>query len=307
METRYVVAEEEEIQRNWGLEAMTVMADAAVRLAKSGTVKEPYVGRFDMTTWKKQFLYAINPVGELVWQADLIGEDRNVPAPRASGVSDRLRATDRIAGASGHARARERNAAASNRARPAAGASESSDRLSATDIHSNVSSVVQPPAAKWVHQWEGPKTVGTGWQSFVDVFPAGYGATGNAAYGFSLFALARDGTLKWYRHDGFADGTVKWSAPVDVGTGWNSFKKVFAGGDGVMYAIGHDGALRWYRHQDVMNAKRPARWAGLLVTRDGVRAVDLGPVDGTAEAAQALLQDVEGLPCDRARPHPAGG
>ena len=252
VETRYVVAEEEELQRNWGLSAMTVMADAAVRLAKSGTVREPYVGRFDMTTWKKQFLYGVNPVGELVWQADLIGEDRNGPGPRTPRVSERLRASDRIA-------------AVSDQARLAPRALGRSGRAAVTDIHADALSSVLPPAAKWVHQWEGPKTVGTGWQSFVDVFPAGYGATGNGAYGFSLFGLTREGTLKWYRHDGFVDGTAKWSAPVEVGTGWNSFKKVFAGGDGTMYAIGDDGTLRWYRYQDVMNAKRPARWSGPLV------------------------------------------
>ena len=269
VETRYVVAEEEEIQRNWGLAAMTVMADAAARVAKHGTLQEPYVGRFDMTTWKKQYLYAVNPVGELVWKADLIGEDRNGPAPRPPGVSDRARITGRIGASTDRTSATDRIGAASNQARPTAGAAGSSGRLSGIDIHASQLPSVLPPAPKWVHQWEGPKTVNTGWQSLVDVFPAAYGETGNGAFGFSVFGLTRDGTLKWYRHDGFADGTVKWAAPVDVGTGWNSFKKIFAGGDGVMYAIGDDGALRWYRYQDVMHAQRPPRWAGPLVVASG--------------------------------------
>lgn len=274
VERKPFVAEEEELQRNWGLEAMTVMADEAMRLAKYGTVREQLIGRFDMTTWSKQYLYAVNPVGELLWQADLIGEDRNGSPAQGSGVSDRITATGRIGSPRSIPPAlatpnSSGPAATANLHLPVAGAVDRNSRLAATNSHPSGVSVAQPQAAKWVHQWEGPKTVDTGWQNFVDVFPAGYGATSSTTYGFSLFGLTTDGTLKWYRHDGFANGTAKWAAPVDVGTGWNSFKKVFAGGDGVMYAIDDSGNLRWYRYQDVLNAKRPPHWAGPLTVASG--------------------------------------
>ena len=68
-------------------------------------------------------------------------------------------------------------------------------------------------------EWEGPKNVGTGWQGFKQVFSAGSGI---------IYAIAQDGTLKWYRHVGYVDGTTEWEGPKDVGTGWQSFRTVFA-------------------------------------------------------------------------------
>jgi hypothetical protein len=71
--------------------------------------------------------------------------------------------------------------------------------------------------------------------------------------------------LKLYRHDGFADGTDRWSGPVDVDSGWNSFSRVFAGGDGVLYGIGADGSLRWYRVSDAANlVAQPAAGSPML-------------------------------------------
>ncbi len=98
----------------------------------------------------------------------------------------------------------------------------------------------QPPgaAAGTLGAWVGPKQVGHGW-NFKTVLPAG----GNAFYG-----LAADGTLHWYRHDGFNDGSVAWTGPTAVGQGWNGFRQVFSGSDGVLYAIQPNGDLLWYKH-----------------------------------------------------------
>ncbi|MDB5961685.1 MAG: hypothetical protein JWP59_2979, partial [Massilia sp.] len=296
VETRYDVSDEEDLQQNWGLGAMTILADEVARLARYGTVREQYVGRFDMTTWKKQFLYAVNPLGELVWQADLVGEDRNPPPARAPGASERVSASGHIAAAGAGAPASPPSApsSTSSPSSPSTGsrAAGSGATLVAAERRANASTALLPqaPPAKWLHQWEGPRTVNSGWQNFVDVFPAGYGPTGGTAYGFSLFGLTRDGTLKWVRHDGFADGSAKWSAPVDVGSGWNSFKKVFAGGDGVLYAIGGDGKLRWYRYQDVLHAKRPPSWAGPLVVASGWGGV-VDAFSGGAGVIYAVQKD----------------
>jgi hypothetical protein len=54
--------------------------------------------------------------------------------------------------------------------------------------------------------------------------------------------------LLWYLHHGALSGTVNWSGPVQVGSGWAQFTKVFSGGDGIIYAIQPDGVLRRYQH-----------------------------------------------------------
>jgi hypothetical protein len=94
--------------------------------------------------------------------------------------------------------------------------------------------------------WQGPKKVGTGWNSFKDVIPAG---------GNRFFALTQDGKLIWYRHDGFNDGSFVWPKPVEVGNGW-TFSRIFSGGQGIVYAIKNDGTLLWYRNNDSANGSR---------------------------------------------------
>jgi hypothetical protein len=89
--------------------------------------------------------------------------------------------------------------------------------------------------------WIGPKLVGTGWDIFTSVLPAG---------GFAFYGLMPDGELRWYSHNGFNNGTPDWNGPKTVGTGWGGFKAIVSGSDGVLYAIQPDGQLLWYRHLD---------------------------------------------------------
>ena len=62
-----------------------------------------------------------------------------------------------------------------------------------------------------------------------------------------VYAILDNGDLMWYRHEGRADGSFRWSGPKKVGNGWD-VKQVFSGGDGVIYAVTHAGDLLWYRH-----------------------------------------------------------
>ena len=87
-------------------------------------------------------------------------------------------------------------------------------------------------------QWVGPIKASWGWQNFTLVFGGGEGV---------IYAIDEDSNLLWYRHNGRADGTVAWSGPKKVGTGW-TYKKVFSGGDGIIYAIDNNGDLFWDRH-----------------------------------------------------------
>jgi hypothetical protein len=54
--------------------------------------------------------------------------------------------------------------------------------------------------------------------------------------------------LRWYRHDGRADGSDAWTGGQSIGTEWQHFKHVFADGAGVIYAVPSGGAMLWYRH-----------------------------------------------------------
>jgi hypothetical protein len=104
------------------------------------------------------------------------------------------------------------------------------------------------------------QTVANDWGAFAELVPGGRG---------TLYAIASDGVLKWYRHDGYRDGSARMTGPVDVSTGWNAFTKVFAGGDGVLYGTGADGSLHWYRHNDAAEAATPPRWSGPTVVGTG--------------------------------------
>jgi hypothetical protein len=101
--------------------------------------------------------------------------------------------------------------------------------------------------------WQGPKKVGSGWSQFIEIVPAG----GNILYGIS-----GDGSLKWYRHGGFNDGSVSWEGPVTVGSGWQDFQRVFSGSDGVLYAVQKDGTLLWYRNEAYDGPTPGGSWKG---------------------------------------------
>ena len=71
----------------------------------------------------------------------------------------------------------------------------------------------------------------------------------SAASNGVIYAIADNGDLLWFRHDGRGDGSFRWTDnnARKVGVGWN-MKHVFSGGDGVIYAIADNGDLMWFRH-----------------------------------------------------------
>ena len=64
----------------------------------------------------------------------------------------------------------------------------------------------------------------------------------------NLYTITQDGSLRWYRHTGRSRLAFEWDDAKVVGSGWQSFRSVFGGGDGVVYAIQPDGVLQWYYH-----------------------------------------------------------
>ncbi len=248
---------------------------------------QPFVGRFDMTFWSQQFLYAVKPSGELLWYIDRIGIDRNPPGesphtdtgvkyPKTSAeggggsiyASERLRSGAKVAGTAatpssgavtGLKRSTMLESAAVAVATKPANSPVSEVGVGVRDRRLDAK-LVQGFTPKVYHEWAGPKRVGTGWQNFKAIYPAGLSG---------IYALTNEGVLKWYRHDGFADGTPQWKGPVDVGTGWNTFTKIIAGADGVMYGIAPDGSLRWYKHDDVADTSAQPRWQGPKIVGSG--------------------------------------
>jgi sphingomyelin phosphodiesterase len=248
--------------------------------------KQPFVGRFDMTFWSQQFLYAVKPNGDLLWYLDRIGIDRNPPGesphegkaavqyPKTSagGVSEvyRPEVIARSATVSGTTAAKSTPGATSLKRSTALQSAVITGRQGSRSDAAKAGIQVRDPrldatmvagfTPRVYHEWEGPKRVGTGWQGFTAIYPAGLSG---------LYGLTADGVLKWYRHDGFADGSFNWKGPVDVATGWNAFSKIVAGADGVMYGVAADGSLRWYRHDDAANATPQPHWQGPKVVGTG--------------------------------------
>jgi len=269
-----------DLARKLGADAMEVLAKRLEKLAVSGTASlcEPPAPSFDFTYYTKQILYAVKPNGEMQWYDDLIIDDRNPPKqnvkdPCSPNLPGGIATTP--AGMAAAARAAGAATSASSGVGPRLGTPAGSVSLKAalaanqtpvSPSRSPVSRMVTQPVGnlgvthKITRRFDGPVLVGTGWQQFRDVIPAG----GTAFYG-----LTPAGGLVWYRHDGFNDGANKWTGPVTVGSGWNNFKKIFAGGDGVLYGIGADGSLRWYREADAANASSQPHWSGPTVVGTG--------------------------------------
>jgi len=75
-----------------------------------------------------------------------------------------------------------------------------------------------------------------------------------------VYAIADSGDLYWYRHEGHADGSFRWTDnhARKIGSGWN-VKHAFCGADGVIYAIDANDDLLWNRHEGRNDGS--GRWA----------------------------------------------
>jgi hypothetical protein len=140
---------------------------------------------------------------------------------------------------------------------------------------------------------QGPRTVAAGWGGFKHVFSTGEGV---------IYAVGHDGTLKWFKHNGYLDGRGvetpgAWETPRDVGSGWQHFTRIFSPGLGVIYAIAPDGSLSWFKHDDYKNPRiviptaRPSRDARGGIAIEGVRRP--GAASAT-EQARVILRGGRG-------------
>ncbi|MFF0498060.1 tachylectin-related carbohydrate-binding protein [Nocardia aobensis] len=95
--------------------------------------------------------------------------------------------------------------------------------------------------ARWTAGAGGNRVSG-GWDIYDTVFGSYLGV---------IYGIKPNGDLHWYRHDGWVDGTARWTAGaggIKISGGWNIYDTVFAGYDGAIYGIKPNGDLHWYRH-----------------------------------------------------------
>ena len=74
-----------------------------------------------------------------------------------------------------------------------------------------------------------------------------------------IYGVKNDGTLDWYRHLGFEDGSDSWvngGQGIPVGSGDQIFRLMFSGGYGVIYGVKNDGSLYWYNHLGFANGSK---------------------------------------------------
>jgi hypothetical protein len=94
-------------------------------------------------------------------------------------------------------------------------------------------------------QWDGPRTVGEGWDDSIGVFPGRGGI---------IYTIKPNGDLLRFVHLGVSDGSVRWVEPDrnnPLGRGFGNFLHVFGGLNDVIYAVTKDGTLLWFKdHPD---------------------------------------------------------
>jgi outer membrane protein assembly factor BamB len=226
---------EQELEQKYGVELMARLAQKLELLRTTGTARESFIGTFDPSTQKAEYLYGVKPNGELLWYRHRI-------VTRKIGVVSPPRTGD-----SPTAPAKKHNFPGGN----------NDPRIKLPDERGTFAKT------EIIHSLEGPKRVGTGWESFADIIPAGLSG---------IYAVRRDGKLLWYRHDGFLDGSMNWTGYREIGRGWADFKQIVPMGDGIIYAITQNGNLEWRRHVGYLDGRgleTPGAWEGPKVLGRG--------------------------------------
>jgi hypothetical protein len=100
------------------------------------------------------------------------------------------------------------------------------------------------------YRWREPsQLVGTGWNEFAKIVPMDKGV---------IYGIYPNGDVRWHRHLNYmtgqgGTGDSAWAKSKLVQSGFDKYRTVFGGGNGVLYAVGNDGKLYWYRHKDYVD------------------------------------------------------
>jgi hypothetical protein len=96
--------------------------------------------------------------------------------------------------------------------------------------------------SRWANDGTGQR-IGSEWGHFLHVFAGNDGI---------IYAVAPNGNLLYFRdeaRDGSQHQLINGGIGQKIGSGWNSFLKIFSGGDGIIYAIASNGDLLYYRDE----------------------------------------------------------
>ena len=222
----YESGDEQALETSYGLGVMETLVKKLTHLRDQGTIREQYIGTFTPTSVMSEYIYTVRRDGSLWWQEDTIGF---APGKVQHVLSDAKHigdgwdsAQDIIPGGSGTIYALRKNG----------------------DLVWYHHNGYRDGSVSWV----GPKRVGTGWNVCKQIIPMGYGV---------LYCVRPDGALQWNKHNNYRTGDgfyAGWAPAKIVATGWDKYKFVFGGGDGVLYAVTNDGKILWFRHNAFTDA-----------------------------------------------------
>lgn len=231
---------EQSMRDSYGASLMHKLVDRLTRLATYGTVKVAPVVKSPTYT---HHIYGVAPNGDLLWyeNAITIGDspcpgEIGDPVLQLPGLPEWV---DTEVSETGDLPTLQLDAMAANRDSNTLWTNELSN--ASVSLGGRFITSQKPAAEHVCLSAAGSKKIGNGWDIFKQIVPAG---------GNGIYALAPDGRLSWYRHDGSTDGSTRWRGPVPVGHGWDMYQRVFAGSDGVLYGIDAAGDLYWYREID---------------------------------------------------------
>ncbi|MFI1712262.1 tachylectin-related carbohydrate-binding protein [Streptomyces litmocidini] len=109
------------------------------------------------------------------------------------------------------------------------------------DLHWYLHEGWEEGTADWIAGAGGNK-IGEGWGIYDTVFCGEAGA---------IFGIKPNGDMYWYHHDGWSDGTARWTAGegLKISGGWDIYNSVFGGYEGHIYGIKPNGDLQWYAYR----------------------------------------------------------
>ena len=248
--------DEEDIEGEKGVLLLTELGDMMRRVLQTGSLREPFIGRFLMSpTLPLAVLYGIRHDGGVDWHRQVSGGAPGAPAYwqgpvrtragfenytkvfpaggndlyalRDDGVLQWLRHDDFNTGGSTWTGPRDITFGWNNPA-----------LISVTPGGDRVLYQLDNNGELWWlrhdgvtvgfdnRAWSGPRLVHSGFNQYIRLFSVGEGV---------IYGITSDGRLMWHRHKGFRDGSNVWEGPRQVGTGWQNFRDVFGTDNGVIY------------------------------------------------------------------------
>ncbi|MEV6303393.1 tachylectin-related carbohydrate-binding protein [Actinoplanes sp. NPDC051861] len=91
---------------------------------------------------------------------------------------------------------------------------------------------------------------GAGWANLANLISGGWTWNSSGTPGSLFYTIDGAGLLYWHLYIGVPGEGGYWAPNSGgwIGSGWNSFRRVTASPNGVLYGIDSSGVIRWYRY-----------------------------------------------------------